>query len=292
MKNNLILWSAKIEHALPSRVKNVLRPVYKIMLKAVIRNPDQSAPGELVQATIQGGELRGAHLTLNLKRDKQYWLGISDPQLQNAIADFIRPGYVVYDIGANIGFFSILLGKKVGLTGKVFCFEPSPNLIDRLAANLELNACTSQFVVVPEAVSDKTGREEFLISHSHPQRQTLAGLDVPEVEYQGKTTIQTVSLDDFVFEQENPAPDAIKMDIEGAESIAIHGMRRVLAEAAPILLVEIHTQTAADTVLSILRSLAYTIHTIEPGYPPVSDDLAIEEKIHILGLPPDKQDLL
>lgn len=266
--------------------------MYKTLLKFVNRDSTQSASQELVKATVQGGDLSGTRLMLNLKKDKQFWLGISDPPLQTAIRDFVRPGNVVYDVGANIGFFSVLLGQKVGASGKVYCFEPSPNLVDRLTTNLELNADISQFVVVAKAVSDKTGQDEFLVSHTHPQRQTLAGLDVPEVEYQEKATVETVSLDDFIFEQNNPAPDVIKMDIEGAEAIAIHGMQRVLSKAAPILLIEIHTRDAANTILPILRSLDYAIHAIEPGYPPVAGNLAVEQKIHILGLPPDKQDLL
>lgn len=288
----MLLWSAKIEQILPSGVKSILRPVYKTWLKLVNWKSIQSTSQVLMEAVVQAGELSGTRLMLDLHKDKQFWLGISDPPLQSAIEDFVQPGKVVYDVGANIGFFSVLLGQKVGASGKVYCFEPSPNLVDRLTTNLELNATASQFLVVTKAVSDKTGQEEFLVSHTHPQQQTLAGLDVPEVDYQEKATVETVSLDDFAYEQTNLPPDVIKMDIEGAESIAIHGMKRVLSEAAPILLIEIHDQTAADTVLPILRSLAYSIHVIAPGYPPVPEQLMLEEKIHILGLSPDKLHLL
>ncbi len=75
---------------------------------------------------------------LDLQSEKDYWLGTYEPELQAVLADLVQPGMVAYDVGANIGYISLLLARRVGEAGKVFAFEALPANLERLRLNLAL----------------------------------------------------------------------------------------------------------------------------------------------------------
>lgn len=134
----------------------------------------------------------------------------------------VDEGMNVVDIGANIGYYTLLAAELVGEKGKVFAFEPEPSNYDLLLRNVEINGYKN-VTVVRKAVSNETGESSLFLSQKGFGQHSLydsAGSG-------GTITVDAVSLDDF-FEGEGYPIDIIKIDIEGAEMAALLGMSRVL----------------------------------------------------------------
>jgi len=134
----------------------------------------------------------------------------------------VKKGNIVVDLGANIGYYSLLAARIVGMEGKVYAFEPEPRNHGLLLKNIELNKY-SNIIPVQKAVSNKSGATKLFISTSggHSIHELSDGRDFVEVE--------TVTLDEFLKEEGHHV-DVIKIDVEGAEIDAIEGMKQVIKE--------------------------------------------------------------
>ncbi len=133
-------------------------------------------------------------------------------------------GMTVVDVGANIGYYTLLAARLVGVKGRVFAFEPEPENYALLIRNIKLNDYKN---IVPEkkAVSSRTGKAELFIN-----KETGAHGFLPEREnIKGVTTVETVSLDEYFKGRESPI-DVIKIDVEGAELEVLNGMRNVVGK--------------------------------------------------------------
>ena len=134
------------------------------LARLIRRLLNRSAPNGLSQVTVAAGGLQGASLLIDMQTKKNLWLGTYEPELQQAIRDWLHPGMVVYDVGANIGYVSLLLARVVesassgGATvkGQVFAFEPLPANLERMDANFRLNPW-AHITRVAAAVVDRPG---------------------------------------------------------------------------------------------------------------------------------------
>jgi hypothetical protein len=109
--------------------------------------------------------------------DKDYWLGTYEPDLQSAMHKLIPAEAVVYDVGANIGYVSLLLARSAGEKGKVYAFEALPSNVDQLRRNVELNGMGARITVVPKAVTQVSGPVCFLVHASgQPGGKTFTSL--------------------------------------------------------------------------------------------------------------------
>ncbi len=138
MANPLLSFAAWTSRQLPMPVKRGLyhfRPLAGLLRRALNR----AAPHGATQVVVAAGGLQGLSLSLDLQQEKDYWLGTYEPDLQAAIAELVKPGMRVYDVGANIGYISLLLARRVGETGHVYAFEALPANLERLRLNLELS---------------------------------------------------------------------------------------------------------------------------------------------------------
>jgi FkbM family methyltransferase len=176
--------------------------------------------GPLAGMRLEGGDTAG------------YLLGVSEPLLQKVIARQLPKGGVFYDIGANVGYVS-LLACQAG--ARVHCFEPVSDTAATLRRNLASNGFASA-EVHEVALSDATGTAEFTVTDD-PGRAGLA-----EFRTEGeRLRVQTARLDDLDLEP----PDVVKIDVEGAEVLALEGMRKTLRQHRPVVVVEIHGDTMA-----------------------------------------------
>ncbi|MGH2582632.1 MAG: FkbM family methyltransferase [Anaerolineales bacterium] len=226
---------------------------------------NRAAPQGLTEVEVAAGGLAGMRLRLDMQREKDYWLGTYEMELQQAISDFAKPGMVAYDLGANIGYISLLFALAVSQTGQVIAFEALPVNVERLITNLHLNP-SLKVRPIAKAVSDKNGVAQFLV-HESGGMGKLAGSTGRNHWYQQELKVESITLDDFVFKQENPKPDLIKIDIEGGEALALLGMRRVIQDCRSILFVELHGREAAETVWEILGNAGYSFQRMSNGYP-------------------------
>jgi FkbM family methyltransferase len=208
-----------------------------------------------------------------------YALGTSEPLIQDVFAEHIRPGGVVWDIGANVGFYSLIASRLVG-DGRVIAFEPLPANQDAIRRNLALNEITN-VQLIGVALSDAEGSAELEI-HASP---TWAKLDTSgdtgfklDADIAGRLEVSVSTIDAQL--ERLAAPDLVKMDIEGAEVAALRGASRLLAEVRPTLICEFHGTNRA--VSDLLESHGYTLQTIEA--PEIAPRDA-EWYMHVLALP-------
>jgi FkbM family methyltransferase len=213
-----------------------------------------AAPVGARQVTVCGGQLLGATLHVDLAREKYYWLGTHEERVQETLARLVRPGFVVYDIGAHIGFFSLLCSRLAGSSGRVFAFEPRAENIARLEKNVEANAA-GNVEVVPAAASDRSGEASFAMHDS-----TLEGYLVPDGDASA-TRVRTESVDALVAGGMAP-PD--KIDVEGAEAAVVRGAARTIDAHRPLLLIEVHSPKAGRGVAAAMPC-RYLFRDIDTG---------------------------
>lgn len=151
---------------------------------------------------------------------------------------FINKGDLVLDVGANIGYYTVIFSEETGENGKVIAFEPDATNYSLLLKNLKVNGCTN-VMAEQEAVADKTGRLELFLSlRSNGHHRIFAPHDA------GKSVgVAAVALDDY-FRETKTRVDFIKMDIEGAEPSALNGMRELLARSPTVKVITEFNPTA------------------------------------------------
>jgi len=187
--------------------------------------------------------------------------------VEETLLGLVSAGDVVYDIGANIGWYSLLAARRVGASGSVVAFEPD---IDN-AAFVQRNAATNglaNVTVVPAAVTDHDGWATLLLRGSlmsridqdddEAQARRRAG---HEQRIHGRTPVPVLALDTWIAQTGQAAPTVIKIDIEGAEIGALRGMKETLRAARPTLVVELHG--TRDAVLDLLDEAGYEHEPIE-----------------------------
>jgi FkbM family methyltransferase len=283
MREFLLKFAALTAKILPNSLKQV---IYKTRpLAAFIRRGlNRAAPTGLTQVKIAAGDLAGYTLLLDMQVEKDYWLGTYEPELQAALRDLITPGAVIYDVGANIGYVSLLLAKAAGETGKVYAFEALPENADRWRENMLFNGMEARLSLFSGAVSQTSGPVRFLV-HASGGMGKAAGSAGRQDPYVSEITVPGISLDEFVYGLGNPAPQVVKMDIEGGEVLALPGMRRVLAEARPLMLMELHGPESSRVAWQTLSAAGYRICWMRHGYPEVPSLEAMDWKAYIIALP-------
>lgn len=283
MANPLLSFAAWTSRQLPMPVKRGLyhfRPLAGLLRRALNR----AAPHGATQVVVAAGGLQGLSLSLDLQQEKDYWLGTYEPDLQAAIAELVKPGMRVYDVGANIGYISLLLARRVGETGHVYAFEALPANLERLRLNLELSGLAQRVTVVPAAVVEQKRPARFLVGPSGGMGKAAGSAGRQDVVYGQELEVAGLSLDEFVYAQGNPAPQAVKMDIEGGEVLALPGMSRLLADARPLILLELHGPEAARLVWDGLVAAGYRLCRMAPGYPQIPSLDALDWKAYLVAM--------
>ena len=282
-KRFLLRVAAGAARILPAPVKRWLYRV-PVLSKLVRRSLNAAAPKGMSEVEIAAGILRGMRMTLDLQTEKDYWLGTYEPDLQEAAQQFIQPGMTVYDVGANIGYISLIAARLTGDSGRVYSFEALPKNIERLKGNVQLNHLEGRVRVIHAAVTDSTGEAVFLAHESGAMGKAL-GSAGRETQYAAELRVPAVALDDFVYKEGNLPPQVVKLDIEGGEGMALRGIRRILKEVHPILMIELHGQEAARQVWEILDGAGYRIHTMSRGMPKVNSLDELDWKAYIVAKP-------
>lgn len=217
------------------------------------------------EGEISSGFGKGLRLRVLPETPRTYLLGTHEPDLQRSIQEWVKPGQVVYDCGANIGYFTAMFARLVGETGQVMAFEPSPESFASLKQVGKLNGFAS-ITAAEVAIWSHSGT--LILQGDLPEKSLVSD----RVGTEGKgPSVHCVSLDDWVFQQGNPPPDLIKMDVEGAEGEALKGARRVLREHRPLLLLEIHGEPGR-LAWEVLQEVGYSSRNLATGETPASVD--------------------
>jgi len=183
------------------------------------------------------------------------WLGTYERELQNLFVRTVRAGDVVWDIGANVGFFTLLAARRVSPAGRVLAIEPLPRNLELLKQHLALNGI-GNVTVLAQAVADARGTA-FLAPGTSPSMGHL------DAEHGIEVAVTTI--DALVESGVAPAPRIVKMDIEGAESRALAGARQTLERHRPVILLSTHGWAQHEACVSILGELGYELSLRRDG---------------------------
>jgi FkbM family methyltransferase len=186
--------------------------------------------------------------------ERQYVSAPYEPAVVAAIRSVVRSGMTCIDAGAHIGYMTLLMAHEVGRDGHVFAFEPSSENCGRLRTNLALNAVENA-TVVQAVVSSTAGAATLGSGPSSFEHH----LDVSSTQ---ASVVESVTLDAYFVDKR---VDFVKLDVEGAEELAVKGMYAVLARDKPTLLIEDHgaPTTAAK---AILASLSYLFTDVDSAH--------------------------
>lgn len=214
-------------------------------LAVLVRPALERDMGEPVWADVCAGPIAGARLLLDLRCEKYYWLGTYEGALLRWLEREIGPGTVVWDVGAHIGYMSLALGRFTGPTGRVYAFEPLPQNLRRLRANVEANGA-HQIEALGIALTDRRGVARMRLGSS-----TLMASILPTTESADEILVPTDTADELVASGLR-APAVLKVDVEGAEALVLRGARETIAAHRPLLALEIHSAAAAREALAAL----------------------------------------
>jgi FkbM family methyltransferase len=207
----------------------------------------------LAWVQIQSGPAQGLWLHLNPRTGRTYFEGGGEPEVQEALKQHLRPGMIFYDVGANIGFFSLLAASLVGKEGRVVAFEADPDNAQRLREHVARNAF-ERIVVEEKAVWSKS--DPVFFARTDPATSPDRGLG-RVVSSEAGDTIQVsgVSLDEYARTQ--AGPDFLKCDVEGAEVDVFRGAERLLKEKRPGIICEMHSDENHRILLEEFSRLGY-----------------------------------
>jgi FkbM family methyltransferase len=229
-------------------------------LGRMLRLPLKLIPPSTVIPILQGS-LKGKKW-ISGSGDHGCWLGSYEYEKQRLFAELVSDDDIVFDIGANVGFYTLLASTLVG-RGRVVAFEPVPENLNHLRKHLSLNR-VQNVTVLEAAVSD----EEETVLFKRGASSTNGSVDA-----KGDLEVTAVTIDGLISRGEVELPSVIKMDIEGGEFLALIGARDTLKEHHPVIFLATHSTEIHRNCCEFLRSLGYDLR------PVVGDDVDATDEI-------------
>ncbi len=203
------------------------------------------------------------------KADPEFRRGTYELPIQIAISDNLRAGDVFFDIGANIGFFSLIAARQVGGEGRVYSFEPVPSNAKLIRRNADLNGLRTLHVF-PEAIGARSERAELIVAR-HIGGSVLASAgDAPDE--RSRRIVDVLTLDDAVDKHGLRPPTLMKIDVEGAEIDVLRGATGILRSHRPTLIYEIDDATQAGVqrkaheIEALLNGMSYSVRPLPQAY--------------------------
>jgi FkbM family methyltransferase len=178
--------------------------------------------------------------------------GTYEEENQRLLQEHLRHGDVVYDVGANVGFFTLLGSRLVGTGGRVVAFEPFPVALEYLNRHLELNGIDN-VTVIEAAVSEAARRASFREDPVITMGRLVEG---------GDLEVDVVSLDEIYIEGELPPPDLIKIDVEGEELKVLRGASLLLRDREPMILLATHGSVTHRACCELLHDHGYELEEL------------------------------
>jgi FkbM family methyltransferase len=191
-----------------------------------------------------------------------------EPQVRDSLRMLVRPGATVLDLGANIGYFSVLLSSWVGQQGRVLAFEPQPVMQRELRRNLMRNGI-SNVSVFGIALGEYEGTAEFCLTD--PGFEAMGSLrENGRFRVAARSVVPVRQLDTVLAESGINTVEVIKMDTEGAELSILKGATRLLSgPKAPAIVLEAKAANAAAFGYSLrdlrtfLESFGYGLASLD-----------------------------
>jgi FkbM family methyltransferase len=212
-----------------------------------------------------------------------FMLGTSEPGLQDAFSLFLQPGMTVYDVGANVGFYSVISSRIVGPSGRVVAFEPLDENVRSIRHNADLNGF-DRLQVQGLALGKIDGHAQFSLS-SNSNWGMLASVGTPDAAA-GSRTVRVARLDSLIKEGGLVPPGLMKIDVEGAEADVLEGAEQTLRTARPILFIDLHGTNGA--IAESLAAQRYEFRMLGGGNVKLPDAPWWAE---VIAIPSERTDL-
>jgi len=159
--------------------------------------------------------------------------GCWEPGITQAIMSLVKPGMTIVEIGANVGYYTTLLGQLVGPAGCVRAFEANPEVFDILTQNLAINGLIPRVKAERMLVCDTCGEREITVLSRHRGSGSMLSFtdEFVTMFHDSKTVVRmpAITLDEYWTDHDIPI-DMIKIDAEGSEPMIFEGMQRILAQ--------------------------------------------------------------
>lgn len=217
----------------------------------LLRLPLKAIPERSVMR-IMRGRLRGKRWIAGAG-NHGCWLGTYEQHKQKLFEGEVSSGQVVFDVGANSGFYTLLASELVGPSGQVVAFEPLPSNLKYMGQHLVLNG-VANVRVVDSAVTDVDGVARFEVEQSRYMGRIAEN---------GTLEVSTVTLDHYCAGASVRPPNLIKIDIEGAEMKALKGAVQLLQSVRPAIFLATHSAEIHSECCTFLSGLNYLIKPID-----------------------------
>jgi len=248
---------------------------YRLIIRVMRSFGKTAAVTETVAVT--NGTLRGAYLKLDPTGSwqQQMLLGTYDQEIFSYLEQTDWKGKVLYDIGAHIGYHTLMFARYSGPQGKVVAFEPNPTNVARIEDNLALNPDLGNHITIKTcALSDQGGTTTFvssadiesgISSGGFVERASTLWEKSDYIEKTGftKSEVTVSTIDDLVENSLTPAPDLLKIDVEGAEGLVLAGGIKTIKTHRPLIIVECHSINATYETMRLLADLGYQTEVLK-----------------------------
>ena len=245
---------AAVPYAWRARVKRV--PVVGAMQRWVT---SAALDGRPFVHLSDAGPARGIRFLVQLPEDKGIWTGTYEADFAVAVAAAVRPGAVCYDIGGWHGYFAAIMAAQGA--GAVHVFEPLPGNGDRIARLAALNPQVA-IHLHRMAIGDRDGEVELRLMPESSMAKIADSPFQPDMTAAESIRVPLARLDTLVTAGTIPPPDLIKLDLEGAELLALHGALDVLGRHRPVIFAEVHSPALLSGCEGLLAAAGYRTSAI------------------------------
>lgn len=197
-----------------------------------------------------------------------FWHGLQgyEPETTHLFYKLAARASITFDIGAYVGFFT-LLAAHANPRGKVFAFEPMPNIYNRLQKNVALNKLTN-VECARAAISDRSGTAEFYTAGMLPSSSSLSFEFMENVSGLRKIKVEVLTIDEYVGQRNIGPLNLVKIDTESTEPQVLRGMRQTILRDRPTIICEVLKGRGSEKpVEEFFRSLDYRFYLLTPTGP-------------------------
>jgi FkbM family methyltransferase len=221
---------------------------------------------EVMEEFVQWVDITDKHVSRGCMSDNY------EPNESAYLKSKVQEGHEVLDIGANIGWFTLLASKLAGPRGKVHSFEPRPDTSRMLQKTITMNKLEDRVTICQTALSDVNGELHINWGRNtdNPGGSFVSRCDLGSSGYE-QATVRASRLDDLLPEA---APDVIKIDVEGAEPMVMRGALNAIRRKKPAILSELHPQqlsrvsgTTPAEYIKQMEAEGYACYLLENGVP-------------------------
>jgi FkbM family methyltransferase len=210
------------------------------------------------------------------------WFGTYEFDKQDFVAGIVKPGMTVWDVGANVGFYTLAFSRLVGASGAVFAFEPLAANVAYLLRHIELNSL-SNVTVIQAALSDTVD----LVGFSATRVSSIGAIS----ERNGSYLLPTLTAENVISRLPKSSPDLIKLDVEGAEAAILCASKDLLDRHSPDILLALHGAVQEQACSKLLTDLGYRLFSLD-GVEIKSDGTLMHDEVFAtrgpLRSPPQK----